>query len=83
MVRFAPDGVRSARRGFSLVLEINPVTLEKVWEYISPVFGKEVTTRNSIYRAHRVPYDWIPQLEKPEERSVVPPKLKDYRTPAQ
>ena len=128
----APDGVRSVRRGFSRVLEINPVTLEKVWEYqidgpesfrffshyvsnmqrlpngntminegaggrlfevtnekeivweyINPVFGTEVTTRNSIYRAHRIPYEWIPQLEKPEERPVVPPNLKDFRMPAQ
>ena len=51
---------------------------EIVWEYVSPFFGTEIPTRNTIYRAHRVPYAWIPQLDKPEERPVVPPDLKDF-----
>ena len=25
---------------------------------------------NLIYRAYRVPYDWVPQLEKPDEAPV-------------
>ncbi len=123
----APNGVKSVRRDSSRVLEFNPVTLEKVWEYsvsgiehfrffshyvsntqrlpngntminegaggriievtkdgeivweyISPFFGTEIPTRNTIYRAHRIPYAWIPQLDKPEERPVVPPDLKDF-----
>ena len=52
---------------------------EIVWEYISPYFGEERPDRNMIYRAYRMPYDWIPQLEKPEERAVRPPALKDFR----
>ncbi len=128
----APDGVSAVRRASSRVLEINPVTFEKVWEYsvsgieafrffshyvsntqrlpngntmisegadgrifeitsegeivweyISPFFGTEIPTRHSIYRAHRVPYEWIPQLDKPEERPVVPPNLKEFHIPAQ
>jgi hypothetical protein len=128
----APDGRNSLRRSSSRVLEVNPVTLEKVWEYsisgierfrffshyvsnaqrlpngntminegaggrifevtnegeivweyVSPYFGKEVKTRNTIYRAHRIPYDWIPQLERPEERPVLPPDLSEFRIPAQ
>lgn len=124
----APDGSGSVRRHFSRVLEINPVTLEKVWEYaneggenfrffshyvssaqrlpngntmitegadgrifevttdgdivwefISPYFGEEQPDRNMIYRAYRVPYDWIPQLEQPDERAVIPPSLADFR----
>ena len=51
---------------------------EIVWEYVSPFFGTEIPTRNTIYRAHRVPYAWIPQLDKPEERPVVPPDLKAF-----
>ncbi len=39
--------------------------------------------RNTIYRAQRFPYDWIPQLERPEERAVVPPNLREFRIPAQ
>jgi hypothetical protein len=127
-----PNGRNALRRDSSRVLEINPVTLEKVWEYsisgiehfrffsfyvsnaqrlpngntminegaggrifevtkegeivweyISPFFGEENPTRNTIYRAHRVPYDWIPQLERPEERPVVPPDLRKFNVPAQ
>ena len=128
----APDGLLSVRRASSRVLEINPVTLEKVWEYsvsgseafrffshyvsnaqrlpngntminegadgrifevteegeivweyISPYFGKEIPERHHIYRAHRVPYDWIPQLDRRDERPVVPPNLKEFHIPAQ
>ncbi len=45
---------------------------EIVWEYISPFFGKKSYTQhqNMVYRAYRVPYQWIPQLEKPEEIAV-------------
>jgi hypothetical protein len=31
-----------------------------------------------VYRAYRVPYDWIPQLTRPKERAVTPPALADY-----
>jgi hypothetical protein len=27
-------------------------------------------TRNLVYRAYRVPYDWVPQLSKPKESAV-------------
>ena len=128
----SPDGTNALRRDSSRVLEINPVTLEKiweysvsgiehirffshyvsntqrlpngntminegaigrifevtkegeiVWEYVSPYFGKEIRTRNTIYRAHRVPYEWIPQLARPEERPVVPPDLREFHVPTQ
>ena len=26
-----------------------------------------------VYRAYRVPYDWIPQLDTPREASIIPP----------
>jgi hypothetical protein len=42
---------------------------EIVWEYISPYFGKN-RNRNMVYRAYRLPYYWIPQVKKPEERPV-------------
>jgi hypothetical protein len=48
-----------------------------VWEYMYPVFNP----RNAVYRAYRLPYEWIPQLERPEERPVVPPALGDFRVP--
>lgn len=128
----APTGVNSLSRFNSRVLEINPVTLEKVWEYsisgpeqfrffsnyvsaaqrlpngntmvtegadgrifeltpekeivweyVSPYFGTELKTRNTMFRAYRVPYDWIPQLPRPVERPVVPPNLSDFHIAAQ
>ncbi len=123
----APDGRNAVRRGNSRVVEINPVTLAKVWEYsvagvesyrffshyvsgaqrlpngntmitegadgrlfevtpngeivweyVSPYFTQNGLT-NRVYRAYRLPYDWIPQVEKPSERAVVPPNLRDFR----
>jgi len=53
---------------------------EIVWEYVNPYPGDEprgVTSR--IYRAYRVPYDWVPQLERPAERPVVPPSNAEFR----
>ena len=124
----APDGVRAVRRPNSRVVEINPVTYEKVWEYsvrgsesfrffstyvsaaqrlpngntmitegadgrlfevtsegnivweyINPFLDEDSTNRNTVYRAYRVPYDWVPQLDKPEEIAVMPPEGMDFR----
>jgi hypothetical protein len=123
----ASDGTNIVKRDYSRVLEINPVTFEKVWEYsipggadfqffspnvssaqrlangntlitegaagrifevteeneivweyVNPHFNSE-NGRNNMYRAYRVPYDWIPQLPRPEERAVVPPNLAEFR----
>lgn len=54
-----------------------------VWEYVSPYFADGQPPSNSVYRAYRLPYDWIPQLERPEQRRVVPPPLGEFRVPAQ
>lgn len=51
---------------------------ETVWEYIMPpALGK------SCYRAYRAPYDWVPQVDQPRERAVVPPDLSEFRIEAQ
>jgi hypothetical protein len=39
------------------------ITHEIVWEYISPYYGINHNA-NFVYRAYRVPYDWVPQLVK-------------------
>ncbi|NKB72010.1 MAG: thioredoxin [Candidatus Latescibacteria bacterium] len=120
----SPTGHNHARRDYSRVLEINPLTLEIVWqysaveagfppileaykfyssfvssaqrlpngntlitegtdgrlievtseheivwEYISPYFGKQ-GNHNMVYRAYRLPYGWIPQLDEPVETPV-------------
>jgi hypothetical protein len=51
-----------------------------VWEYMYPLFGG-ANSSNAVYRAYRVPYDWIPQLTRPAERRVTPPALGDFRVP--
>ena len=124
----APTGRNSTIRIHSRVLELNPLTFEKVWEYsiegqerimffsqyvssaqrlpngntlitegavgrlfevtpendivweyVSPFFGVENPRTHRIFRAHRVPYDWVPQLERPTERAVVPPDITMFR----
>jgi hypothetical protein len=46
--------------------------LEVVWEYISPYLWGPPPIRNIVYRAYRVPYEWVPQLQKPKEAAVDP-----------
>mgnify|MGYP001184441909 FL=1 len=124
----APTGRGTARRAYSRVLEINPVTFEKVWEYavagqeqisffsqyvssaqrllngntmitegalgrifevtvekeivweyINPYYATDPNRTNRIFRAHRVPYDWVPQLERPAEAAVIPPPNEEFR----
>ncbi|HBV88244.1 MAG TPA: thioredoxin [Desulfosporosinus sp.] len=53
---------------------------EIVWEYVSPHWGKHMKM-NMVYRAYRVPYEWIPQLEKPLETPIVPLNVKTFRVP--
>ncbi|MEL7567216.1 MAG: aryl-sulfate sulfotransferase [Dehalobacterium sp.] len=53
---------------------------EIVWEYISPYWGKEMPI-NMIYRAYRYPYEYVPQLEKPEEKAIPRIDINDFRMP--
>ena len=52
-----------------------------VWEYMSPFFGAGRAASNAVYRAYRLPYDWIPQLARPQEHAVTPPALGDFKLP--
>jgi hypothetical protein len=128
----APTGVGAVRRDYSRVVELNPVTFEKVWEYsvpgqqrtnffshyvgsaqrlpngntlinegangrlfevtgdlrivweyVSPFYGTNNPLNNRIFRAYRVPYDWVPQVARPVERAVVPPNIREFRVPPQ
>ena len=56
---------------------------EIVWEFVSPYFSDDEPPSHCIYRAYRIPYEWIPQLQLPEERSVIPPELGSFRIPSQ
>jgi hypothetical protein len=60
------------------LLEVTPER-EIVWEYVSPYFNRR--NQNHIYRAYRLPYEWVPQVDKPEEKPV--PRLDNskFRVP--
>jgi hypothetical protein len=104
----APEGVNINARATSRVMEIDPVTMKRIWMYNGAGFfstnisgaqrlpnGNTLITEgaggrvfevtpdskivwefmnqngangrpNTVYRAYRVPYSWIPQLPQPE-----------------
>lgn len=51
-----------------------------VWEYMHPVFSG-ARGSNAVYRGYRIPYEWIPQLDVPEETAVTPPDRGAFRVP--
>jgi hypothetical protein len=51
------------------VFEVTPQR-RIVWEFMN---ATAEGTPGNVYRAYRVPYDWIPQLPKPTETAVKPP----------
>ena len=53
---------------------------ELVWEYISPYWGKKFKL-NMVYRAYRLPYEWVPQLEKQEEVAIPRVEVTTFRMP--
>lgn len=87
--RFYSPYISSAQRlenGNTLITEgangrIFEVTssFEIVWEYISPY--KNPKNSNMVYRAYRVPYNWVPQLDKPEEIAIEPIDITTFRLP--
>ncbi|MFC1971278.1 thioredoxin, partial [Chloroflexota bacterium] len=50
------------------------------WEYISPYYGKKKDL-NMVYRAYRAPYEWVPQIEKPEEIFIPSIDNSNFRVP--
>jgi hypothetical protein len=55
-------------------------TYETVWEYVNPYFGRK-TRQNMVYRAYRVPYEWVPQVEPPGQRGIRPVNNARFRVP--
>ena len=51
-----------------------------VWEYMNPLFAGPRSS-NDVYRAYRLPYDWLPQIERPSEHAVMPPALGEFALP--
>jgi hypothetical protein len=53
------------------LFEVTP-SYQTVWEYINPYYFRNFGgILNMVYRAYRVPYEWIPQLEPPREGSLL------------
>ena len=61
--------------GTGRLIEINTEG-EIVWEFVSPWKDKRGNL-SVVYRAYRLPYEWVPQLEKPVEEAL--PKIDNSR----
>jgi hypothetical protein len=61
------------------IFEVTP-DHQLVWEYISPYWGKHFN-QNMVYRAYRMPYQWVPQLETPRETPIAPLEVTTFRVP--
>ena len=61
------------------IIEVTPEH-ELVWEYISPYWGT-LMKMNMVYRAYRVPYAWVPQLDRPKETPIERIDVTTYRVP--
>lgn len=53
---------------------------ELVWEFISPYKG-QMLPMQLVYRAYRVPYEWVPQVGKREEVAIEPVDVLSFRMP--
>ncbi|MBW2184074.1 MAG: aryl-sulfate sulfotransferase [Deltaproteobacteria bacterium] len=89
------SGAQRLPNGNTLITEgatgvITEVTrdLETVWEYVSPHLKtpaggpggtKPTAPTPKVYRAYRVPYEWVPQLKKPKEEAVIPPGNQNFK----
>ena len=78
------NGNRSAietRRHKYLVIIIEATADHRiVWEYISPYWGEHFKM-NMVYRAYRVPYEWVPQLDRPRQTAIEPIDVTTFRVP--
>ena len=87
--RFYSPFVSSAQRlpnGNTLIAEgsdgrVFEVTRDHdvVWEFVNPY--RDARGMNMIYRAYRVPYAWVPQVDAPEHRAVELVDVRSWRVP--
>ena len=74
-----PNGNTLITEGcFCRLFEVTPEK-EIVWEYRAPF--DHLSRSPYIYRAYRYPYDYVPQLEKPEETPVERVDCMTFRMP--
>jgi len=48
---------------------------------MSPFIGTEEPISRRIFRAYRLPYDWVPQADRAPETAVIPPDISTFRVP--
>jgi hypothetical protein len=71
------------------VIEVTP-DLKVVWEWVSPYYKispeggppgapRQRVPNAQVYRAYRVPYEYIPRLTKPKEEAVIPPENENFK----
>lgn len=51
-----------------------------VWEYVAPP-SEGPRPSNAIYRAYRIPYEWLPQVARPAEQAIVRPDPARFHVP--
>jgi hypothetical protein len=81
------SGAQRLANGNTLITEGAPgrvfeVTAARdiVWEFMNPP-GEGGRRTNAVYRAYRVPYDWIPQLPVPGQVAIVAPPAGTFHVP--
>ena len=64
------------------MIEVTP-DHEIVWEWICPYYShnEEGPRNNMVYRAYRVPFEWVPQLGKQEETPIERIDVNAFRMP--
>ena len=89
--RFYSPFISSAQRlpnGNTLICEgsdgrVFEVTAEHeiVWEFVCPYWGKVSLPLNMVYRAYRLPYAWVPQIEPPRQTPIARIDTATFRVP--
>ena len=79
---FSISGMQRLLNGNTLICEGNDSRLfevtpdhEIVWEHMVPPAPDDKLIQ--VYRAYRVPYEWVPQVDRPEERAL--PRIDNAR----
>ena len=71
-----PNGNTVICEGCSAIVREYTAEKELVWEFVYPHIGSAL-----LYRAYRIPYEWVPQLEKPVETPIAQLDNDTFRVP--
>lgn len=53
---------------------------ELIWEFVSPYIDSRFNM-NVVYRAYRVPYEWVPQIQNVSEKAIEKVDKQAFRVP--